>query len=120
MSTKARQLLGECIAQLKRGELTEARLRELAEVSEADGDKRQSLLYLQTSTTWVEDKVIGMVIVENGAVSDGPDDPAKWPYKTVLEAIKDGWRVIRFPVQMPVGSSYDSHVPCEFILEKWG
>jgi hypothetical protein len=78
----------------------------------------QDLLYLQTPTTWLEDKVIGMSVVENGVLSDGPEDPADWPYKTVLEAIRDGWRVIQFPTLPPTGGSMDSHVFCEFILEK--
>ena len=79
---------------------------------------RQDLLFLQTPTTWLEDKVIGMSMVEDGELLDGPEDPADWPYKTVLEAIRDGWRVVRFPVVPPSGGSMDSHVFCEFILEK--
>src|SRR5262245_22658062 len=80
---------------------------------------RQSLLYLQTGTSAVDSPVIGMLIVQDGRVSDGVADPADWPYKTVVDALGDGWRAIRFPIPLPTGSSHNSHVVCEFILEKW-
>ena len=116
----AAQQLEECIEQLKRGELTEERLRELGKALEAlTGSRRQSLLYLQTATTAVTSDVIGMLQVAGGEVSDGPFDPTDWPYKTVLDAINAGWRVIRFPAQLLSSHSPDRHVTCEFILEKW-
>ena len=119
MNVAAAQQLEECIQQLKRGELTEQRLRELGKTLEANGSRRQSLLYLQTATTAVTSDVIGMLHVADGEVSDGPFDPADWPYKTVLDAINAGWRVIRFPAQLLSSHSPDRHVTCEFILEKW-
>ncbi|MDE0080593.1 MAG: hypothetical protein OXO50_23940 [Caldilineaceae bacterium] len=115
----AAQQLEECIEQLKRGELTEQRLRDLGKALGINGSKRQSLLYLQTATTAVTSDVIGMLQVADGNVSDGPFDPADWPYKTVLDAINAGWRVIRFPAQLLSSHSPDRHVTCEFILEKW-
>ena len=116
----ANQLLEECIEQLRQGRLTEARLRDLGSAIATDGAKHQRLLYLQTATTSVTSEVIGMLMVKDGAVSDGPFDYADWPYKTVLHAINDGWRVIRFPAQLPVGHTQNTHITCEFILEKWG
>ena len=120
MSTSIKQQLEECIDQLRRGELTESRLRELGEAIGANNGHRQSLLYLQSNTSSVTERVIGMQLIEDGIVSDGPFDAADWPYKSVLEALNDGWRVIRFPVQLPVGHTQDTHLSCEFILEKWG
>ena len=120
MSASIKQHLEECIEQLRRGELTESRLRELGEAIGAENGHNQSLLYLQSNTSSVTERVIGMRMVQNGVVSDGPFDAADWPYKSVLEAMNDGWRVIRFPVQLPVGHTQDTHLSCEFILEKWG
>jgi hypothetical protein len=120
MDADARQLLEECIQQLDQDKLTESRLRDLGSAITARDTKRQSLLYLQTATTAVTAEVIGMLVVESGVVSNGPFDPVDWPYKTVLDAINEGWRVIRFPVQLPVGHTQDTHIVCEFILEKWG
>ena len=120
MSASIKQHLEECIEQLRRGELTESRLRELGEAIGAENGHSQSLLYLQSNTSSVTERVIGMRMVQNGVVSDGPFDAADWPYKSVLEAMNDGWRVIRFPVQLPVGHTQDTHLSCEFILDKWG
>lgn len=119
MNSVAAQQLEECIEQLRQGELTEERLRDLGKALGVNGSRRQSLLYLQTATTAVTSDVIGMLQVADGEVSDGPFDPADWPYKTVLDAINAGWRVIRFPAQLISGHSPDMHVTCEFILEKW-
>ena len=119
MGTDFMQLLEECIKQLRQGCLTEDRLWELGRAMAENEARRQSLLYLQTATTSVIAQVIGMLMVEDGVVLDGPFDAADWPYKTVLEAIDDGWRVIRFPVQLPAGHTQDTHMNCEFILEKW-
>ncbi len=119
MGAKAMQLLEECIERLRQDSLTETHLRDLGSAIATDSSKRQHLLYLQTATTAVTSEVIGMLMVKDGAVSDGPFDYADWPYKTVLDAINEGWRVIRFPVQLPVGHTQDTHITCEFILEKW-
>ncbi|RKU10678.1 hypothetical protein C6502_10650 [Candidatus Poribacteria bacterium] len=119
MGANAMQLLEECIERLRKDRLTEAHLRDLGSVIMTDNAKQQHLLYLQTATTAVTSEVIGMLMVKDGAVSDGPFDYADWPYKTVLDAINEGWRVIRFPVQLPVGHTQDTHITCEFILEKW-
>ena len=113
------ELLEDCIKQLKQGRLTEDRLWDLGKAIAKNGAKRQSLLYLQTATTSVTAQVIGMLMVQDEAVFDGPFDSADWPYKTVLDAVKDGWRAIRFPARLPVGHTQDTHIGCEFILEKW-
>ena len=119
MGANAMQLLEECIERLRQGRLTETHLHDLGSAIATDGAKQQHLLYLQTATTAVTSEVIGMLMVKDGAVSDGPFDYADWPYKTVLDAINEGWRVIRFPAQLPVGHTQDTHITCEFILEKW-
>lgn len=119
MGPDAIQLLDKCIERLKQGRLTEAHLRDLRSAITIGSTNQQHLLYLQTATTAVTSEVIGMLMVKDGAVSDGPFDYTDWPYKTVLAAINDGWRVIRFPVQLPVGHTQDTHITCEFILEKW-
>ena len=119
MGANTMQLLEECIERLRQDRLTETHLRNLGSAIATDSPKQQRLLYLQTATTAVTSEVIGMLMVKDGAVSDGPFDYADWPYKTVLDAINEGWRVIRFPVQLPVGHTQDTHITCEFILEKW-
>ena len=61
-----------------------------------------------------------MRILQNGKLSDGPRNPEEWPYKTVLDAILDGWRVIKFPEMVLLLDDKRTYgLGCEFILEKW-
>ena len=83
------------------------------------GTKTQRLLYLQTTTTSTSSEVIGMSIVEAGEISEGPDDEDEWPYNSVLEAMNDGWRVIKFPeLALLLQEDKTIGLGCEFILEK--
>ena len=119
MSVPIKQQLEACIEKLRTGELTEQHLRQMIDRIGADGQKCQDLLYLQASTTSVAARVLGMSILENGKLSDGPADPAEWPYQTVLDAIKDGWRVIQFPnLALLTDESRAYALGCEFILER--
>ena len=81
--------------------------------------KTQRLLYLQTTTTSTSSEVIGMSIVEAGQIGEGPDDEDEWPYNSVLEAMNDGWRVIKFPeLALLLQEDKTIGLGCEFILEK--
>ena len=78
------------------------------------------LLYLQSTTVGIDCQVLGMRLLIDGELDDGPDDPEDWPYKSVLEAIKDGWRVISFPnLALLMDESKTYGLGHEFILEKW-
>ncbi len=107
------------LAELRAGTLQESTLAAIRdEVATADG-ARQDLLYLQASGTDLNSEVIGMRIVLNGEVSDGPDDPDDWPYQTVLEAVRDGWRIIDFPnLALLLDESRTYAYGAEFVLEK--
>jgi hypothetical protein len=62
-----------------------------------------------------------MRIVENGEISDGPDNPDDWPYQSVLEAIRDGWRVIKFPeLALTMDENRTTGLGFEFVLERDG
>ena len=53
-----------------------------------------------------------------GAPTGSAADP---PYASVVDAMRDGWRVVQFPQQFPAypGMGYDtSFLKYEFILEK--
>ena len=89
------------------------------QTSDSDKPKRQRLLYLQARSTGVDSEVLGMALVEDGQVIEGPDNPAEWPYNSVLEAINDGWRVIKFPeMALLLMEDKTFGLGCEFILEK--
>ncbi len=120
MKTMIKQQLEHCIEALRRGALTEAHLRRVIETIDATGPNRQDVLYLQAGGTSLASGVHGMLIVQDGQISDGPPNPDDWPYKTVLDAIRDGWRVIQFPnLALLMDESRTYGLGCEFILEKW-
>ncbi len=118
MVTHVIELIEHCIAELREGTLTESKLRAAADALRV-GATTQNLLYLQTATSSVTSKVIGMTMLVDGTIDEGPAAYDEWPYKTVAEAIADGWRVIRFPAQLPSAHSAGGHVICEFILERY-
>lgn len=109
---------------LRAGTLVEADLQQaLDRLSDGTSDgvspKQQRLLYLNTGNTGVDSEVLGMALVENGQILEGPDDVSEWPYRSVLEAIDDGWRVIKFPeMALLLQEDKTFGLGCEFILEK--
>ena len=85
----------------------------------AERPRRWDLLYLQAAKTSEASDVVGMRMIRNGEVVYPLPAPEDWPYKTVLDAINDGWRVVKFPelaLLMDEGRTYG--LSCEFILER--
>ena len=118
MNAQIKHQAERCIEELRQGTLTEQALRRIIDLTAA-GPKRQDLLYLQAETTSPTSPVVGMRLIEDGEVSDGPLNPDDWPYQTVLEAISDGWRVIKFPEQaLMLDSTRTIGLGCDFILER--
>ena len=109
---------------LRAGTLVEADLQQaLDRLSDGTSDgappRHQRLLYLNTGNTGVDSQVLGMSLVENGQILEGPDDVDEWPYNSVLEAMNDGWRVIKFPeMALMLQEDKTFGLGCEFILEK--
>ena len=113
-----RQQLQLCLDKFRRGALSEADLLQALALSEKPAP--QQLLYLQAGGTGVDSQAIGISLVAEGKVQELPTDPAQWPYQTVLEAMADGWRVIKFPELALLLQEYQTvGLGCEFILEKW-
>ena len=108
---------------LRAGTLVEADLQQALDrldgTSDDDSPKQQRLLYLNTGNTGVDSQVLGMALVENGEILAGPDDVDEWPYNSVLEAMDDGWRIIKFPeMALLLQEDKTFGLGCEFILEK--
>ena len=122
MTARVREQIERSIEELRQGKLTEQRLRQILDQLDDGEPKRQDLLYLQATTNGVGGwghSVIGMSIIEDGVRSDGPSDPEDWPYKSVLEAVQDGWRVIKFPeMALLLAEEQTTGLGCEFILER--
>ena len=113
-----KERLLECIDRLRAGTLTEADLR--AALDEVDLPARQSLLYIETANTHPGSTALGMMLILNGNCVEPPADPSEWPYRSVLDAMNDGWRVISFPnLALLMDPVTPAGLGCEFILEKW-
>ena len=113
----------EWLDKLRAGTLVEADLQQALDrldgTSDDDSPKQQRLLYLNTGNTGVDSQVLGMALVENGEILEGPDDVEEWPYNSVLEAMDDGWRIIKFPeMALLLQEDKTFGLGCEFILEK--
>ena len=113
--------VAQWLEKLRQGSLAAADLERALQRLKQGGGKAavQRLLYLQTNTTDLESPVLGMSTVEDGIVYDGPDDPHDWPYQTVLEAMVDGWRIVKFPeLALAYLDPEYGGMKWEFILEK--
>ena len=114
-------VIRDCLEQFRNGELTEEKLRNTLEELARGGAKRQDLLYLQTQGSSLGSPVHGMALVRDGEILEGPPEVEDWPYRSPLEAIRDGWRVIQFPnMALMLDESRTYGLGCEFILERWG
>ena len=85
---------------------------------------RQKLLVLYLRTPELHSGVVAWSEFD-GTASDGhrhsSGDGAEPPYESVVDAMRDGWRVIQFPQQYPAypGTEYQtSYLKYEYILEK--
>lgn len=110
------------VAELQQGTLTEASLRKgIVDIVGMDNPKRQDVLYLQAVTTSPGAAVVGMLLVEDGELREGPPNPEDWPYQTVLDAVREGWRIISFPnmALLAVDEKEFYGLGAEFILERW-
>lgn len=119
MAQTAIQQLEGCIEALHEGALAEERLREVIETLRRGGAGQQDLLYLQADQTSVAAQVIGISLVQDGeVVEQHPGDP--WPCETVLDAMRDGWRIVQFPnLALVPDENRPTGLGCEFILERW-
>ena len=110
------------VAELQQETLTEASLRKgIVDIVGMDNPKRQDVLYLQAVTTSPGAAVVGMLLVEDGELREGPPNPEDWPYQTVLDAVREGWRIISFPnmALLAVDEKEFYGLGAEFILERW-
>ncbi len=87
---------------------------------------RQKLLMVCTDSNDPSSKIIAWSLHDGTGTyefdaSDVTDDPTP-PYFSVLEAMRDGWRVMQVPVMQP-GLDHHNYqlgvLPYEWILEQW-
>ncbi len=105
------------LEQFRQGQLTEQTLRQALTPRAAAG-LRQDLLYLQVSSSGLTASVLGLTLVRAGEIVDLPVE--QWPYANVLAALRDGWRIVKFPdLGLLMVDARTLGLGCEFILEQW-
>lgn len=122
MNKNQEQITDALASALTAGTLTVDRLRQgFRDIVEESSGKCQDVLYLQCRGSTPASQVIGMMRIKDGQCTDAPIDPEEWPYQTVLEAVRDGWRIISFPnmALVAVPESQPVGLGFEFILERW-
>ena len=114
-----RRQLESCIEAYRAGTLSEGMLHDALEAVSGCERKSQDLLYLQATSTSLTSPVNGMFLMESGEIAEEIPDVEDWPYQTVLEAVRDGWRVVQFPnLALLLDESRSYGLGCEFILER--
>ncbi|MYG00253.1 hypothetical protein F4212_14135 [Candidatus Poribacteria bacterium] len=109
--------LDNCIEKLNAGQLTEV---DLKDVYNALNSEKQLILYLYSKSTNLRSPLGAWALYDPTA----PDDPIlpsqEPPYASVLDAVRDGWRIVQFP--RPELYSFsdveNAYLNFEFILEK--
>ena len=87
----------------------------------SDTQQRQRLLYLHARTPSVFSTILGYTPIEpvRGYQTEISASEFEWPYKTVHDAMVDGWQVVQFPhLQAPFDDKDLDVVGYEFILQK--
>ena len=117
--SRVKQKVDRCLDEFARGELTAEALHAILEAVD-DQTARQDLLFLRASTSTVNSEVVGMLLLEDGELKEGPLEPEEWPYQTVIDAVQDGWRIIKFPeLALWADENRTYEVGGEFVLERW-
>lgn len=121
MTEMQKEIMNALMVGLQRGELTPAQLCQgITDLIGQTNRKPQDILYLQARNTSPESQVVGMMQIEGGKRVACLPDPDDWPYQTVLDAVKDGWRIISFPNMslLAVDEKEVYGLGFEFILER--
>lgn len=117
MKSAIKEWLDDCTEKLNAGELT---LEDLHRVKAALNSEKQSVLYLYSKSTNLRSP-LGAWALYDPTESDEPTLPSQdVPYGSVLDAVRDGWRIVQFPRPELHNFSEieNAYLSFEFILEK--
>lgn len=86
---------------------------------------RQQILVLHLATSSLESQTVAWAFFDGAAGADARQmqsgDTDEPPYRSVLAAMQDGWRVFQFPtlpVYLPGHEHETGHLPYEYVLER--
>jgi hypothetical protein len=113
-----KEWLDNCIEKLKAGELTATDLRGVTAVLNSE---KQLILYLYSKSTNLRSP-LGAWALYDATAPEAPILPSQdAPYTSVIDAVRDGWRIVQFPrPELYNFSDVDNaYLAFEFILEKF-
>ncbi len=112
-----KEWLDNCAEKLNVGELT---VEDLSAVEAVLNSEKQLVLYLYSKSTNLRSPLGAWALYDPTA----PDEPLlpsqDPPYASVLDAVRDGWRIVQFPRPELYNFSdvENAYLSFEFILEK--
>lgn len=122
MAQLLEQWVAEARNKLRSSSLAEEDLEALLQSTRSLGGKlRQRLLYLHAATPNIGSPLLAAALHEpvDGGLQQLDPGAAELPYKSVHDALRDGWQVIHFPLQMvPFDDRENDILGYEFILQK--
>ena len=112
-----KEWINDCIKKLNAGKLTETDLRSL---TTALGSEKQLILYLYSKSTNLRSPLGGWALYDATAPEEPILPSQDAPYTSVIDAVRDGWRIVQFPrPELYNFSDVDNaYLTYEFILEK--
>ena len=118
MKSTIEEWLDNCIEKLNAGELTEVDLRRIRATLNS---QKQLLLYLYSKSTNLRSPLGGWALYDATALDEPMLPSQDAPYTSVLDAVRDGWRIVQFPrPELYNFTDVDnSYLGYEFILEKF-
>ena len=122
MDIKIKKHLDEYRHKLERDQLQIADLDQLEELlTTLVNRQKQMIMYLHSKSTNMRSPLSGWAIYDPYR-DDVPElTSQEAPYKSVLDAVSDGWRILQFPrpENFPFSDIDNSYLTFEFILEKF-
>ena len=122
MDIKIKKHLDEYRHKLERDQLQLADLDQLeALLTTLANRQKQMIMYLHSKSTNMRSPLSGWAIYDPYR-DDVPElTSPEAPYKSVLDAVSDGWRILQFPrpENFPFSDIDNSYLTFEFILEKF-
>ena len=88
----------------------------------AQPDLRQRVMLLYAEDSGFQSRIVAWTQIDGtGSEQHRSGDSDEPPYQTVIDAIRDGWRLIQMPPQpasLPGSERQTGHFPYEFVLER--
>ena len=81
---------------------------------------KQKILYLLSRRSDMQAKIVGWQLCDPGMETDPRLPSSDPPYASVIDAVRDGWRILQFPApQSYPFTEQNSYVGYEFVLERF-